>query len=170
MAAKDLADELIVLSPLGPGDADAWLAGQDEEQIRWFEFPRYAEMEDVQRFISETRESWRNSSGHWYWGIRAMSDGSLLGGVDLRDLGNSEVNVSYVIFPNYRNQGYAKRASILALGYARDTLGAKTAVMKMLPGNRFSMKLARSLGGNYVGNEPSDAGSEFMIFKLDLAS
>jgi hypothetical protein len=35
MAAKDLADELIVLSPLGPGDADAWLAGRDAAWKLW---------------------------------------------------------------------------------------------------------------------------------------
>jgi len=166
--ANELGDGAIVLSPLVVDDAFEWLAGQDEEQIRWFEFPRPAELTDVQRFISETMESWNSLSGHWHWGIRRTDGPPLIGGVDLRLVADGEFNLSYVIFPLFRNQGFAKRASILALRYAHDILMARTVIIKMLPDNEYSTKLAESLGAVYSGTEPSDAGSEFKVYKLDM--
>jgi len=166
--AKELRDSEIILSPLVMNDAFEWLDGQDEEQIRWFEFPRPADLSDVQRFISETIESWNTSSGHWHWGIRKTESPPLIGGVDLRFLADGEFNLSYVIFPFFRNHGFAKRASVLALRYAHDTLMARTVIIKMLPDNEYSTKLAESLGAVYVGSEPSDAGSEFKVYKLDM--
>jgi RimJ/RimL family protein N-acetyltransferase len=168
--ANELSDGEIVLSPLVMDDAVEWLGGQDEEQIRWFEFSRPAELNDVQRFISGTIESWNSSSGHWYWGIRTTQSPSLIGGVDLRDLGDGEFNLSYVIFPMFRNQGFAKRASVLALRYAHDILMARTAIIKMLPDNEYSTRLAESLGAIYVGTETSAAGSEFKVYKLAMTA
>ncbi|MEO9181218.1 MAG: GNAT family N-acetyltransferase [Acidimicrobiales bacterium] len=147
---------------------NGWLAGQDEEQIRWFKFPRAARLDDVHRFISESIESWRTADGHWYWGVRMAGNPSLIGGVDLRDIGNFEFDVSYVIFTTFRNQGFARRASLLALHYAQDILSGRTAVVKMLPGNQYSTRLALNLGATYVDNPPSDAGSEFTVYKLDI--
>ena len=168
MLTDQLTDGVLELSPLVMDNADEWLAGQDEEQIRWFEFSRAAQLEDVQRFISESIESWRTADGHWYWGVRVVGNPSLIGGVDLRELGNYEFNVSYVIFPTFRSQGFARRASLLALHYARDVLSGRTAVMKILPGNLYSRRLALSLGATCVGNQLSDAGSEFTVYKLDI--
>jgi RimJ/RimL family protein N-acetyltransferase len=166
--ANELSDGDIVLSPLVMSDAAEWLAGQDEEQIRWFEFARPAELSDVQRFIAETMESWSVSSGHWYWGIRKVASLPIICGVDVRDLGNGEFNLSYVIFPLFRNQGFARKASVLALQFARDILKARTAIIKMLPGNEYSTKLAESLGAVYMGTEPSEAGSQYNLYLLDM--
>lgn len=168
MAANELTDGVIVLTPLSMADADEWLAGEDEEQIRWFEFPGPAQLTDVRRFISETIESWKTLSGHWYWGIRTVGDSPLIGGVDLRDLGNYDVNLSYVIFPSFRNQGFARRASALALQYAREVLSARSVVIKILPGNQYSARLALSLGALHVGDEPSDTEGQFTIYRLNL--
>ena len=106
--------------------------------------------------------------GHRHWGIRRTDSESLLGGVDLRALGNDEVNLSYVVFPQYRRQGIARRASQLALSYAATTMGAKEVIIKMLTGNMSSSKLALGLGAIYVGEEPSDGGETFQVFKRDL--
>jgi RimJ/RimL family protein N-acetyltransferase len=168
MDANQLSDGGIILSPLVMDDAVEWLAGQDDEQIRWFEFPRPAELSDVQRFISGTIESWNSSDGHWYWGIRTTQSPSIVGGVDLRDFGGGEFNLSYVIFPLFRHLGFAKRASVLALKYARDTLAARSVVIKMLADNEYSVKVAESLGAELVGTEPSDTGGDYRVFRLIL--
>jgi RimJ/RimL family protein N-acetyltransferase len=139
------------------------------EQFRWLKFPRTAQLNDEQHFISETIESWTTTNGHWYWGIREVGEPALHGGVDLRDLRNTEINLSFVIFPMYRNKGFARTASVLALKYAHEILLARTAVMKMLAGNEYSTKLALSLGATFAGKQPSDAGGEFTVYKFYMA-
>jgi RimJ/RimL family protein N-acetyltransferase len=73
-----------------------------------------------------------------------------------------------VIFPPYRRRGFATRASQLALEYAAQGLGATSAVIKVLDGNAASLGVARSLGAEVVGHEPSDAGGRFVVFRLPL--
>jgi len=92
----------------------------------------------------------------------------LLGGVDLRALDNQQVNLSYVVFPPFRRQGVARRASILALGYAATSMGATAAIIKMLHGNEGSQHLALSLGARYARDEPSDGGGTFQVFEVEL--
>ena len=53
-----LTDGVVVLKPLARDDASEWLAGEDDEQLRWFEAPRPAELSDVEEFISSCQESW----------------------------------------------------------------------------------------------------------------
>ena len=48
----DLSDDLIALRPLSLDDVDEWLAGEDAEQIRWFEFPGPATREHVEAAIT----------------------------------------------------------------------------------------------------------------------
>jgi hypothetical protein len=38
------------------------------------------------------------------------------------------------------------------------------------PDNEYSTELAESLGAVYVGTEPSDAGSAFQVYKLDMTA
>ena len=55
-----LKDELVQLRPLTLGDADEWLAGEDDEQLRGFEFPRRATRDDVVGAIERWQGSWRS--------------------------------------------------------------------------------------------------------------
>lgn len=168
MAGIELTDSVLTLAPLVMSDASEWLAGEDDEQIRWFESPRGAVISDVERFIGECEASWRSDGDLRQWAIRATGSKPILGGVEVRRLGNDEVNLSYVVFLPHRRQGVARRASILVLRYAVDVLGATTAVIKMLPGNESSLRLAVSLGATYVGTAPSDAGATFVVYKVAL--
>lgn len=168
MVGETLTDGTLNLRPLVLSDAEVWLAGEDEEQRRWFEAPRPAELSDVQRFIDACQDSWRSAGSHRHWGIRNADSDALLGGVDLRILDPKEVNLTYVVFPPFRRQGVALRASRLALDYAASVLGASGAVIKMLPGNIASRSLAIRLGASHAGEEPSDAGSVFDVFKVTL--
>jgi RimJ/RimL family protein N-acetyltransferase len=170
MSDELLTDGVLVLKPLVASDASEWLAGEDEEQIRWFEAPRPAQLSDVQRFIAECEESWWRTGTHRHWGIRKVNSEILLGGVDVRDVGGAEVNLSYVVFPQFRRDGVARGAALLALTYAARSMGARTAVIKILPENLASVNLAQELGAKYVGDEPSDAGRTFKVFTLSLQS
>jgi|ERR1019366_7494407 RimJ/RimL family protein N-acetyltransferase len=168
MSDHTLTDSVLILEPLTADDASDWLAGEDEEQLRWFEAPRPAQLHDVQRFITSCQESWREMGNHRHWGIRRIDSDVLLGGVDLRALDKFEVNLSYVVFPQFRRQRVAQRASRLALNYATSSMGAKAAIIKVLPGNVNSRNLALGLGSHFVREEPSDGGQTFQVFRVSL--
>ena len=168
MYGVTLTDGVLILKPLDADDSSEWLAGEDEEQLRWFEAPRPAQLLDVQRFITSCQESWRTMGHHRHWGIRRVNSDSLIGGVDLRLLENGDVNLSYVVFPDFRRRGFARRASVLALNYASTEMRATTVVIKMLPENISSKTLALSLGAIYDGEAPSEAGKTFNVYKLAI--
>ena len=164
-----LSDGTIRLRPLSLDDVDEWMAGEDEEQIRWFEFPGPAPRENVVRAIEAWMESWRNDGPVRQWAVCDRS-GRIAGGVELRDLGAGEVNLSYVVFPPFRGEGLATRAGRLALGYAAATMGATAAVIKVLEGNSASVAVARRLGATQSGTAPSDAGGTFQVYRLALGA
>jgi RimJ/RimL family protein N-acetyltransferase len=170
MVDHSLTDGVVNLKPLVLDDAPEWLAGEDEEQLRWFEAPHPAELSDVQHFIATCQRSWQTMGCHRHWGIRWVDSPELLGGVDLRALENDQVNLSYVVFPRFRRRGVARRASVLALDYAMRTMGTGSTLIKMLPGNVSSRDLALGLGAHYLGEEPSERGATFLVYELKLSS
>jgi RimJ/RimL family protein N-acetyltransferase len=164
----DRRDDVVHLRRLSTHDVDAWLAGEDEEQTKWFEFPGPATRADVERAIVAWQESWASEGPVRHWGVCVRPADELAGGVEVRDLGDDRVNLSYVIFPPYRRRGLATRASRLALDYAAQVLGASSAVIKILDGNNASLGVARNLGAEMVGHEASDAGGRLIVFRLPL--
>lgn len=165
---QSLTDGVVMLRPLDTDDAPAWLAGEDEEQRRWFEAPRPSRLSDVERFIADCQASWRAMESHRHWGIWSLDPVVLVGGVDLRALGNDDVNLSYLVFPEHRRRGFALRAAQLVVGYASTTMSARNVIIKMLTGNEKSRNLALALGALYVGDEPSNGGATFHVFRLRL--
>ena len=168
MPTAILTDGVVMLRPLVTDDALAWLAGEDEEQRRWFEAPRPSQLDDVRRFIAECQTSWRTLGSLRHWGIWSLDPYVLVGGVELRELASNEVNLSYLVFPGQRRRGFAFRAAQLALEYARTSLSTQAVVIKMLTGNEFSRNLALALGAHDEGEEPSDSGTTFDVFRLRL--
>ena len=168
----DASDDLIILRRLSLDDVDEWLAGEGDEQLRWFEFPRFA-IRDTRRgrachrslagFVAQRRRS--SSMGRMSSFVRRHR-----GGVELRLLDTGEVNLSYVVFPTWRRLGIGTRASRLVLAYGSRVLGATTAVIKVLEGNVASLGVARKLGAVEVGSEPSEAGGRFIVHQLVLAA
>jgi RimJ/RimL family protein N-acetyltransferase len=164
----DLFDDEIELRRLTLDDVDEWLAGEDSEQIRWFEFPGPATRSNVEQAVNAWQESWRAAGPVRQWGVCMRSTGAIAGGVEVRKLGEGEVNLSYVVFPVWRRQGVATRASRLALAYARTELGATAAVMKILEGNTASLGVAQKLGAVQTGTEASEAGGRFVVLRVML--
>jgi RimJ/RimL family protein N-acetyltransferase len=163
-----LSDGAVSLRPLSLDDVDEWMAGEDDEQIRWFESPGPAARGDVARAIEAWMESWRADGPVRHWAMCDAASGRIAGGVELRDLGGGEVNLSYVVFPTFRRLGLATRSARLALRYAAEVMGATAAVMKVLEANVASTAVARRLGAVENGTAPSDAGDTFLVYRLAL--
>jgi RimJ/RimL family protein N-acetyltransferase len=156
-------DGTIRLRPLTLADAHEWLAGEDDDMARGFEFPRRSTHEDVVRAIGDWSESWRLAGPVRQWAICDSATAAIAGGVELRQLEGSDVNLSYVVFPPWRRRGIATRAAELALGYAATEMHATRAVIKVLDSNAASLAVARHLGAQLVGTTPSDAGGTLLV-------
>lgn len=138
---------------------------------RMFEFPRRSTRDDVVAAITGWSEMWRTGGPVRNWGICDAASGDIVGGVELRprDRGDTgELNVSYFVFPSWRRRGIAKEAVALAIDYAGQELRARSVVIKALRENVASISVARAVGATFVGEEPSDAGGVFRVFRRAL--
>ncbi len=156
------------LRPPTIADAREWLAGEDDEVARWFEFPRRSTLDDVERAIQQWSESWRIGGPVRCWAICDRATGAITGGVELHQLDENDVNLSYFVFASWRRRGIATRAAELALEYAATSMQASRAVIKVLDGNIASLAVARRLKAQFVGTTPSDAGGTFLVFHRAL--
>ena len=158
----------IVLRPLTLDDAPEHLAGQDDMEIAAFEFPRASVIDDVVAAITRWQDSWAHRGPVRNFGIWDDASGALVGNVELRRVNEGVVNLSYMVFPDFRRQGIATGAARVALAYAAAEMAAKTATIKVLDWNEASLAVARAVGGREVGREPSEAGGVFIVFEAAL--
>jgi RimJ/RimL family protein N-acetyltransferase len=165
-----LSDDVVVLRPLTPQDVDEWMAGEDTEQIHWFEFPGPAPRRNVERAIAAWARSWRTGGPVRHWAICDQETGGIVGGVELRDEDDGNVNLTYVVFPGWRRRGIATRACRLALDYAAAVMECRAAVIKVLQGNAASIAVARKLGATVTGIEMTEAGNLATVLRLNLES
>jgi RimJ/RimL family protein N-acetyltransferase len=163
-----LSDDMVVLRQLLPDDVDEWMAGDDAEQIHWFEFPGPVPRRDVERAIAAWSESGPTDGPVRHWAICDQETGGLVGGVELGDLGDGAVDLSYVVFPAWRRRGIATRACRLALAYAVAAMECRSACVKVLQGHVASIALARRLGAAVTGMEVTAAGAIRIVLRLDL--
>lgn len=109
--------------PPTTADAREWLAGEDDEIARWFEFPRRSTLEDGERAIERWSESWRLDGPVRCWAICDVATAAIVGGVELQRLDEHDVNLSYFVFAAWRGRGIATRAAELALDDAATEWG-----------------------------------------------
>jgi len=159
---------MIRLRPPTIADANEWLAGEDDELVRWFEFPRRSTHEDVVRAIEAWADSWHAGGPVRCWAICDVATSAIAGGVELRQLELNDVNLSYFVFAQWRRRGIATRAAELALHYAATSMHASRAVIKVLEGNEASLGVVRHLDASFVGTTPSDASGTFRVFHRSL--
>ena len=170
-----------VLRPLTLADADAWLAGEDDEIRRWFEFPRASTREDVVGAIESWTDSWRSGGQVRKWAITDSATGAVMGGVELRPVNSNMIvggvgvcplvghlNLSYEVFAQWRRRGFASRAARFAIGYAAKEMKASHVFLRVLPYNAASLGVARRLGAELIGTAPSPGGATYLVFRLNL--
>lgn len=126
--APVLMRDHVILRILEVADAPAWLAGEDDEQLKWFQMPA-ATVDDVVRAIERWRAGWTDDGRVLQWGI--WVDDQLAGGVELRIRDDGRANVSYVVFPAFRRCGVATTSVELAVewGIAHLPIAAVVAVI-----------------------------------------
>jgi RimJ/RimL family protein N-acetyltransferase len=163
-----IESDTLRLRPPNVADAREWLTGEDDEIARWFEFPRRSTQEDAERAIQRWIESWRLGGPVRCWAICDRATGAIMGGVELRQIDETDVNLSYWVSASWRRRGIATRAAELALNYAASAMHSSRAVIKVLEGNVASIAVAKRLNAQLVGTTRSDAGGTFLVFHRAL--
>lgn len=151
----------MLLRPLTRDDANAHLAGEDDELARWLNGGP-GSTESVGVHIGVCIDAWRNGEPWRTFGIVDAASGQLAGSVDLHaalpTLAPGVVNLAYGVYPVWRGRGFAGRAIRLTLGFARAVFDAHTAVARIHPDNVASRAVARRCAFQYVGAVFTDEG------------
>lgn len=147
MIAPRLTDGVIVLDQHTVADADAHLAGEDEEQARRFGWhPARSTPESARRAIEEWQALWESSGPSRTFAIRDPQTGALAGGCQLRLRENHVAEMSYWVFPTFRGMGFAGRAVSLACQWAFTALGVERMELYIEPDNAGSRRAAVRAG------------------------
>jgi RimJ/RimL family protein N-acetyltransferase len=142
-----LSDGVIALDRHTLADADAHLAGEDEEQARRFGwYPARSTPETVRRAIVKWQREWATGSPTRVFAIRELETGALAGGCEVRLRDNALAEMSYWVFPAFRGRRYASRAVILACGWAFAELGVERMEIYVEPDNAASRSVALLAG------------------------
>jgi len=149
----ELTDGIIFLRPLGAEDAAEHLAGEDEEMATRVNGGR-STLAGVEAFIRNNQESWRNGGSLRSFGVFDCASSRLAGFIEVnlaRLAEPNQVNVSYGVFREWRRQGVAVRAINLMGEYLRTATEARQMVLRIMPGNTASLRLAEKAGFIFCG-------------------
>ena len=148
-----LTDGIIFLRPQDAGDAAAHLAGEDDEMAKWVSGGRSTPA-GVEAFIRKNQESWRSGGPRRSFGVFDCASNRLAGFIEVnlaRLVEPGQVNISYGVFPQWRRRGVALRAINLMGEYLRTATEARQMVLRIVPENTASLKLAEKAGFTFCG-------------------
>ena len=142
----------ISLRALTRSDAEAHLAGEDEQTVRWLSGGP-STVESTTRWIDQLVRNAQTGRGTQGFGV--CLDGRLAGYVDcnpdVRDgLEPGDVNISYAVHPWARGRGIAVEAVRLIGDFLREHQIATRAAIRVDPDNQASVRVAEKSGFSYL--------------------
>jgi len=148
---KTLGDESLLMNAYAVDDAEAHLAGEDEEMRRRFDAPRPATLEETRAAMVRWIEGRRLGGPMFAYAVRQVSTGVLMGGCEARRPAEDVIEVSYWLYPAFRGQGNATRALSLLSEAAGRIAGVRRIEAHISLDNLPSRKLAERAGFVDVG-------------------
>ena len=144
-AQPDLTDGVVVLRPWRDADIELAIAGHDEEIAHWFGFPVVTPSFEHHK---EAVDTWRReyAEGRSRVSFVVEHDGSVVGSVEVRDIGTGTGSLSWTLYRGHRGYGYATRAVRLLADYAIDSLGLSRVEARVEPRNESSLRVATRAG------------------------
>jgi len=146
-------DDSVVLTFFRVSDAAALRdLDADPEHRRRFEFPEdfVPSLEHAERVVAVWTRA-RDEGGPFVFAVRAVADGELLGGCEIRLLAQHGANLSYFTLPQHRARGVASRAVALACQIANASLGVQRLEIVVDPDNVASRRVALRNGFQETG-------------------
>lgn len=150
-----LSDGIVSLDFFTPSDALVLReADGDAEHRARFEFPEdfVPSLQHSKRAIARWQEE-RMAGTRFAFAVRGVANGELLGGCELRPLGDGAANLSYWTYPRHRRRGVASRAVSLACGVARTEFRFRVVQIVADPDNIGSREVAARNGFNVAGEQ-----------------
>ncbi|GAA3190879.1 GNAT family N-acetyltransferase [Nonomuraea roseoviolacea] len=143
----------VALSPLTMDDAEAHLAGEDAELVRYLNGGPGTPA-TVGAHLRRCEEQWRAGGPVHAFGVRVGTPPVLAGTVEVQFdqpyLPAGQVNLAYGLYPRWRGRGIATRAVELACLHAASA-GATLAVIRVEPENAASAAVAVRAGFAHAG-------------------
>lgn len=140
-----LSDGVVLLDTHRVEDAEAHLAGEDDEMRLRFDAPRKATLDEVRGAMARWIEGRKAGGPMFAYALRRPA-GELMGGCELRMLTAQAANVSYWLYPQFRGRGYAARALALLCESAGVVPGLEQVEAHIAPDNLASRRLAERCG------------------------
>jgi len=166
-----LTDGVITLRCLADHDAEAHLAGEDDDLIRWLSGGP-GSMERLLPWIHDNREQWATDGPRRNFGVFDVFSTALVGNAEahlaMPGLEPGAINISYGIFPQWRGRGLARRAVSLVYHWLGAQPGSATAVIRVDPANTHSLRVPESLGFQRAGRSTSPQGEDLIRFDKPL--
>jgi 8-oxo-dGTP diphosphatase len=152
-------DGVVLIRPMDVRDAEAHVAGEDDEIVRWLTYRR-GTLESNRAWIASTHDRWRDGGPQFVFGIRDAATDELAGTIDARttedDLAPGQVNIAYSVHARWRGRGMATRAVALMLRFLRTRPDIREAVIRVAPANGASAAVARKARFRYAGRHGDD--------------
>lgn len=150
----DLAtDSAVLLRPLNAADGAAHFAGCDQEAFDRLSGGQRSTLAEMAAWADSNGQAWAAHSPVVDLGIIDRASGQLAGCVGIQRnldyLQDGEVNLTYLIYPPWRGQGYATRAVVLAMDVAGEPGDVNRFIIRASPDNPASLSVARRAGFNY---------------------
>ncbi len=141
-----VTDRLIIREQT-PEDLDDLYELYDDDMIREFVEPLYADRSKEEEYIRDYIANQYRFYEYGIWALVRKQDGKLIGraGLSLRD-GYDTPEIGYVIGSRYRQNGYAKEALDAIIDYADRELGIEELLAFTKERNKASVRLLRSIG------------------------
>jgi RimJ/RimL family protein N-acetyltransferase len=164
-AILKMSDGVVSLDFFAPSDALVLreVDGDAEHRLR-FDFPDgfVPSLEHSESVIARWQEE-RIAGTRFAFAVRSVAGGELLGGCELRPLGNAAANLSYWTYPRHRRRGVASRAVALACDVARTELRLRVVQVAADPDNIGSRQVAARNGFKEFGEQDGK-----VLYILDL--
>jgi RimJ/RimL family protein N-acetyltransferase len=151
--SPELTDGVIVLSALTVEDAAALVAGEDADIVaRLVHAP--ATLASAEHHIAAWAADWRGDryrpGATLAWGIRDAATGTLAGTAEVAlrfpELAPGAANLSYGVFPGWRDRRFASRAVALMCEFLAGETTASLAVLRIDRDNVGSLRVAEHCG------------------------
>jgi RimJ/RimL family protein N-acetyltransferase len=167
-----LQDDVVLVRPPDPADAEALLPIRSEEDTRrwmlWDDEPT-PDHKEILANIERAGQSWADGT----WAVFVITvDGAIVGGANLGFYDHEIAETSYYLAQAARGKGYATRAVRLLARWAFEQNGIERLELRANPQNDASLRLADRVGFTREGIQRASRratdGSRFdtVVFSL----
>ncbi|PIE94586.1 GNAT family N-acetyltransferase [Bacillus fungorum] len=132
-------------------DVDYFYNILKEEAVgKWLAKSRGMSKEEVNDYIGQLISHWEQYD-FGVWLLVNRNTGKLLGHCGLRKVNETgEIEIMYLLAPEYWGNGYASEAVEASIQYAIETMNGKRIIARVKVANENSKKLLRKLGFTYT--------------------